>query len=151
MIPEPHWKYHAVLVPLPKTAVLYTEVESKMSVIPNLRIVSIEEIRNPFLEETYEGMKKLIKKQCAHGNPNEMELFHGTKAEGVEGIIEDGFDDRYFAVGMYGKSFLFISNKKIQSVFVFLFCEQVMALILPIIHSNHMTILLPIQRTTMHV
>jgi hypothetical protein len=151
VIPEPHWKYHAVLVPLPKTAVLYTEVESKMTVIPNLRIVSIEEIRNPFLEETYEGMKKLIKKQCAHGNPNEMELFHGTKAEGVEGIIEDGFDDRYFSVGMYGKSFLFISNKKIQSVFVFLFCEQVVALILPIIHSNHMTILLPIQRTTMHV
>jgi hypothetical protein len=103
VIPEPHWKHHVVLVPLSKSAVLYKDICDKMKNIPNLHIVSIEEIRNPFLEETYEGMKKIIKKQCPNVNPNEQELFHGTKNEGIDGIAEDGFDDRYFAVGMYGK------------------------------------------------
>jgi hypothetical protein len=103
-IPMPHLKYHAILIPLSRSAVLYTEVSNKMNTIPGKRILSIEEIRNPFLEETYEGMKKLIKKQCPEENPNEQELFHGTQKKGIEGITEDGFDDRYFsASGMYGK------------------------------------------------
>ncbi len=111
VIPTPHWKQNVVLVPLPRSAVLYTEVSKKMGNINGINIVSIEEIRNPFLEETYEGMKKLIKKQCTGDNPNEQELFHGTSGEGISGITEDGFDDRYFnAAGMYGKY--------IQSLFI---------------------------------
>jgi HrpA-like RNA helicase len=104
IIPEPHWKHNVILVPLPKSAVLYIDVSNKMSSISGIRIISIEQIRNPFLEETYEGMKKLIKKQCTGANPNEQELFHGTKGDGINGIIEDGFDDRFFnSAGMYGK------------------------------------------------
>lgn len=104
VIPEPHWKHHFVLVPLPRSAVLYTEISTKMTnAIPGARIISIELIRNPFLEETYEGMKKIIAKQCQGNNPNEQELFHGTKDQGIDGITEDGFDDRYFnTAGMYG-------------------------------------------------
>jgi hypothetical protein len=99
-----HFKQHAILVPLPRAAVLYTEVVNKMGIIPSVKVLSIEEIRNPFLEETYEGMKKLIKKQCPGDNPNEQELFHGTKGEAIAGIVEDGFDDRFFSAGgMYGK------------------------------------------------
>jgi hypothetical protein len=104
VIPQPHFKYHAILVPLSKTAVLYIDVSSKMKTIPGVQILSVEEIRNPALEETYEGMKKLIKKQCTGANPNEQELFHGTSGDGINGITEDGFDDRYFNTsGMYGK------------------------------------------------
>jgi len=117
VIPEPHWKYHAVLVPLSSTAVLYQEIKNKMSVIPNLKIQSIEEIRNPFLEETYEGMKKIIKKQCKGANPNELSLFHGTKADGIDGIVEDGFDDRYFAIGMYGKNLRLVLENRISCIF----------------------------------
>lgn len=104
VLPELHWKCNVILVPLPRTAALYTDVSTKMANIPGVQILSIEEIRNPSLEETYEGMKKLIKKQCTGANPNEQELFHGTSGDGINGIIEDGFDDRYYnASGMYGK------------------------------------------------
>jgi hypothetical protein len=104
VVPKPHWKENVVLVPLPSSSVLFIEVSDKMKVISGIRILSIEQIRNPFLEETYEGMKKLIKKQCTGANPNEQELFHGTNGDGINGITEDGFDDRFFnAAGMYGK------------------------------------------------
>ncbi|UJR07046.1 hypothetical protein I4U23_011334 [Adineta vaga] len=110
VILEPHWKYHVVLVPLSHTAVLYNEIKHKMSSIQGLNILSIEEIRNPSLEETYEGMKKMIKKECLNLNPNEQKLFHGTKAEGIYGIAENGFDDRYYTVGMYGRGAYFADN-----------------------------------------
>lgn len=75
-----------------------------MQLLGFITLESIEEIRNPSLEETYLGMKKLIKKQCPNQNPNEQELFYGTKGDGIDGIVEDGFDDRYFNGGLYGKS-----------------------------------------------
>jgi len=104
VLPEPHFKYNAILVPLPRSAVLYKNVSQKMQNIGGVQILSIEEIRNPSLEETYEGMKKLIKKQCIGANPTEQELFHGTSGDGIDGIKEDGFDDRYFNTsGLYGK------------------------------------------------
>ncbi|CAF4296798.1 unnamed protein product, partial [Adineta steineri] len=43
-----------------------------------------------------EAMKKIISKQCTGFNPNEHLLFHGTKDDGIKGIAEDGFDDRFF-------------------------------------------------------
>ncbi|CAF4325488.1 unnamed protein product, partial [Rotaria sordida] len=99
VIPDPHYKYYAILVPLPSSATLYTDVSTKMKNIGSVQIVSIEEIRNPYLEETYEGMKKLIAKQCPNQNPNEQELFYGTKSAGIQDITEDGYDDRYFIKG----------------------------------------------------
>ena len=104
IIPDPHYKCNAILVPLPRSAPLYMEISTKMTSIGTVRIISIEEVKNPDLEETYEGIKKLIKKQCAQQNPNEQELFHGTKGDGISGITEDGFDDRFFnTAGLYGK------------------------------------------------
>ncbi|CAF4739191.1 unnamed protein product, partial [Rotaria magnacalcarata] len=48
-------------------------------------------------------MKKLIGRQCKNGDPNEQLLFHGTKAAGIEGIPENGYDDRHFvATGAWG-------------------------------------------------
>ncbi|CAF4443045.1 unnamed protein product, partial [Rotaria magnacalcarata] len=41
-------------------------------------------------------MKKLIAQQCPGFNPNEQELFHGTSDDGIKGILEYGFDGRFF-------------------------------------------------------
>jgi hypothetical protein len=69
--------------------------------------LSIEQIRNPLLEEAYLSMKQLIAKQCIGQNPNERELFHGTKGEAIDGILNDGFDDRFwgtnYSKGNWGK------------------------------------------------
>ena len=109
ILPSPHFKHNTVLVPLARSATLYVDVSSKMNAIASVRIISIEEVKNPFLEELYEGMKKLIKKQSTNENPNEQELFHGTKDDGIKGVIEDGFDDRYFSTGgLYGELMLLI-------------------------------------------
>ncbi|CAF4108149.1 unnamed protein product, partial [Rotaria sordida] len=97
VIPDPHPYNHVLLVPLPSSANLYQHLISLMGIISNaLQIISIEEIKNPSLEDTYEAMKIVIAKQCAAYNPNEQLLFHGTHGAGIEGITEYGFDDRYY-------------------------------------------------------
>jgi len=111
VLPELHLKYYTVLLPLLRKTVLYIDVSNKMKTINGVQIISIEEIRNPFLEETYEGTKKLIKKQCTGANPNIQELFHGTKQEEIDGITEDDFDDRYFnANGVYDHGAYFVDD-----------------------------------------
>ncbi|CAF0772628.1 unnamed protein product [Didymodactylos carnosus] len=96
IIPNPPPKYSVVLVPLHSTTTLYQELSTKMKKIPGCTIVSMEQIKNPLLEDAYQAMKMLIAKQCPGRNPNQMELFHGTKGEAIEGILNDGFDDRFF-------------------------------------------------------
>ena len=114
VVPNPHIKHHALLVPLPKNATLYEDVLNQMKKISSsIQILSIDQVKNPLLEDSYEAMKKIIAKQCPGSNPNEQELFHGTKADGINGIVEDGFDDRFFvATGLYGiySSFLSLIN-----------------------------------------
>jgi hypothetical protein len=75
-----------------------------MGTISNsVKVLSIEQIKNPYLEDAYEAMKKIIAKQCQGSNPNERTLFHGTHGPGINGITEDGFDDRFFnASGAWG-------------------------------------------------
>ncbi|CAM2729916.1 unnamed protein product [Rotaria socialis] len=71
-----------------------------MKIISNsLKIISIDQIKNPFLEDAYKTIKKIISKQCSASNPNERLLFHGTSLLGIIGITEDGFDDRFFNAG----------------------------------------------------
>ena len=105
VIPNPHPKYNAVLVPLHHSSNLYKALFEQMKLINcDIRIISMEEIKNPDLEEIYEGMKKVISRQCLGFNPNERELFHGTKDDGINGIAENGFDDRFFNPnGAWGK------------------------------------------------
>ncbi|CAF1174161.1 unnamed protein product [Adineta ricciae] len=111
ILPNPHHQHYAILVPLPTSATLYIDVSAKMASISAVQIISIEEIRNPFLEEIYEGIKKLTSKQCPNQNPNEQELFHGAKSLGAKGITEDGYDDRYFSKdGLYGHGAYFADN-----------------------------------------
>ena len=104
-IPDPPPKYHVILVPLPQSTELYKSLVQQMKHFINntVQVLSIEQIKNPLVEEAYISMKQLIAKQCLGENPNERELFHGTKREGIDGIINDGFDDRYWQKGKWGK------------------------------------------------
>jgi len=72
--------------------------------------MTIEQVKNPYLEEAYEAMKKIISKQCKGFNPNERFLFHGTKEDGITGITEDGFDDRFLFPRELGVSSTIIST-----------------------------------------
>ncbi|CAF3477414.1 unnamed protein product [Rotaria sp. Silwood1] len=111
-IPSPDSKYISVLVPLPTSSVLYKDVSAKIRTIATeIQIKSIEQIRNPLLEDAYEAMKSLIARECPGSNPNERELFHGTKPESVQGITDYGFDDRYFSSsGRWGHGAYFADN-----------------------------------------
>jgi hypothetical protein len=104
VIPEPPAKYYALLVPLPSTTDLYKVLTQQMQTISgSVQVISIEQVKNPYLEDSYEAMKKIISKQCSGFNPNERTLFHGTKETGINGITEDGFDDRFYnATGAWG-------------------------------------------------
>ncbi|CAF4374584.1 unnamed protein product [Rotaria sp. Silwood2] len=104
-IPPPQNNFKFVLDPLPQNYQIYQQVENAMKQIPNVKILSIEQIRNPVVYETYHAMKKLITGQCHNGNPNECYLFHGAPTDKAEKIMTMGFDDRYFSKsGLYGKS-----------------------------------------------
>jgi hypothetical protein len=111
IIPDPPPRYHVILVPLPYSTALYRLLvqQIKTSLGEQAQVLSIEQIRNPLVEEAYLSIKQLIAKQCAGQNPNERELFHGTKGEAIDGILNDGFDDRYwganFGKGKFGKIF----------------------------------------------
>ncbi len=63
---------------LHNSSTLYRTIEQKMKLIDNnLEIISIEGIKNPYLKEIFEGMKKLITKQSVRKIPNEREFFMG--------------------------------------------------------------------------
>ncbi|CAF1264703.1 unnamed protein product [Rotaria sordida] len=97
VLPNPPLKSNALLVPLHHTSITYQALLKEMQKInPYIEIKSIEEIKNPYMEEIYEGMKKVISTQRPGFNPNERELFHGTSGDGIQGITEYGFDDRFY-------------------------------------------------------
>ncbi|CAF1477667.1 unnamed protein product, partial [Didymodactylos carnosus] len=98
-IPDPPTTYNAVLIPFPSSTTLYQNLVTEMKKIPGSNVISIEQIKNPDIEALYEYMKKTISKECPGNDPNERELFHGTKADGIDGIFNRGFDDRYYNSG----------------------------------------------------
>ena len=105
--PPPPPQCYALLVPLPPASTLYQSVLQEIRKISNsIQIAFIDEIKNPLLENTYEAMKQMIAKECPGSNPNERKLFHGTREDGISGILESGFDDRFFdATGAWGECF----------------------------------------------
>ncbi|CAF1563548.1 unnamed protein product [Adineta ricciae] len=120
IVPDPPPKYHAILVPLPENTCLYQHIVQQMKVhIGNqANIKSIEQIRNPSIEDMYLSMKQIIAKQCPGRNPNEKELFHGTKSIAIDGILNDGYDDRYwgtnFGSGKFGHGAYFADNPSVS-------------------------------------
>ncbi|CAF4306111.1 unnamed protein product [Rotaria sp. Silwood2] len=120
VIPNPPPKYQVVLVPLPESTELYKTLVQQMKSYINTqaKVLSINEIKNPLLEEAYLAMKQLIAKQCTGQNPNERELFHGTKGDAIDGILNDGFDDRYWGTksgrGKWGHGAYFADNPSVS-------------------------------------
>jgi hypothetical protein len=112
--PPPPPRHYYVLIPLPRSSTLYKSLLTEMQKIgTSTRIESIEEINNPLLEDTYEAMKKMIAKECTGLKPNERKLFHGTKGDGSKGIIENGFDDRFFnPTGAWGEHHILLQSIK---------------------------------------
>jgi hypothetical protein len=111
VIPNPPSKYMFNVVALPESTSLYKALSKNMQQIASgIKIISIEQIRNPHLEETYELMKQLIAKECENENPNERELYHGTRDSGIDGILQYGYDDRFYnRDGAWGKSCSYFS------------------------------------------
>ncbi|CAF3722605.1 unnamed protein product, partial [Rotaria sordida] len=112
--PSPPPRCYSVLVPLPLTSSLYQSLANEMKKINQyIRIIAIEEVKNPLLEDTYEAIKKMIAKESPGSNPNERKLFHGTKADGTKGIVENGFDDRFFnRTGAWGAGAYFADDPR---------------------------------------
>ncbi|CAF3749728.1 unnamed protein product, partial [Rotaria sp. Silwood1] len=116
VIPNPPPIYPYILVPLPGSIELYKTLVQQMKTYINnhVRVFSIDQIKNPLLEEAYLAMKQLIAKQCKGHNPNERELFHGTQGDAIDGILKDGFDDRYWGTkagkGKWGHGAYFADN-----------------------------------------
>ncbi|CAF1194233.1 unnamed protein product [Didymodactylos carnosus] len=92
-VPDPPTTYNAVLVPFPSSTTLYQNLVTEMRKIPGSNVISIEQIKNPDIEALYEYMKRTISKECPGNDPNERELFHGTKGVAIDGIFNRGFDD----------------------------------------------------------
>ncbi|UJR17483.1 hypothetical protein I4U23_004378 [Adineta vaga] len=123
VIPDPPQKYNAVLVPLPESTALYKSLVQQMtsSISKSVQVISIEQIRNPLVEDAYISMKQLIQKQRADQNPNERELFHGTSGEAIDGILNDGYDNRYwgtkYSKGNWGYGAYFAENPLLSHAF----------------------------------
>ncbi|CAM4823261.1 unnamed protein product [Rotaria magnacalcarata] len=113
IIPNPPPTYNAILVPYPASTVLYKNIVTAMQTINGARVISIEQIKNPDIESLYEYMRKTISKECRDNDPNERELYHGTSGDAVEGIINRGYDDRFFSkAGAWGHGAYFADDPR---------------------------------------
>lgn len=117
VIPNPPQKYDAILVPLPQSTDLYKYLVQKLreTIGEQVNVQSIEQIKNPSLEDAYLAMRQLIAKQCPNKLPNERELFHGTHGEAIEGIVNDGYDDRFWRSGKWGHGAYFAHNPAVSN------------------------------------
>jgi poly [ADP-ribose] polymerase 7/11/12/13 len=75
---------------------------------PNSCILWIEEIKNLELEVGYAKQKvEIISKR---GSCEELELFHGTREQNINIIINEGFDPSLNKTSAYGKGTYFAKN-----------------------------------------
>jgi len=71
---------------------------------PNACVLFIDEVVNPELLSSYNSRKKSIK------NATERSMFHGTSAEAVDLILQNGFDPTLNKVSAFGKGTYFAQN-----------------------------------------
>ncbi|CAF1083299.1 unnamed protein product [Rotaria sp. Silwood1] len=118
-IPNPPPRCEVIVVPVPQIADIYQSVvqELQNNVDIQVKVHSIVQIKNPSLEEAYLAIKQLIAKECAGGDPNERLLFHGTSGTSIDGILNDGFDDRYWNSGKWGHGAYFAKNPAVSHGF----------------------------------
>ena len=95
-------------VPLQHTSQEFQNVRNKFFAtsgghIHSGNVTQIYRIQNPQLYKSYLAKKESMQKTAGQGSVNELELFHGTNANSVTEINENGFN-RSFA-GVNGKFF----------------------------------------------
>lgn len=64
-------------------------------------IVSIDKVKNPYLEEQFAATKRVI--QETRGKVEEVRAFHGTTEAGMGSILSQGFDPAHNVRSAYGK------------------------------------------------
>ncbi|CAF3667793.1 unnamed protein product [Rotaria socialis] len=92
VVPNPGPPSNIELTPVPKTSPVYQKIFEKMKLTfggNDLKIISIEQIKNAELESIYEQAKKVIQKQTGLPDGNQMTLFHGAK--GITISNEDNY------------------------------------------------------------
>jgi hypothetical protein len=77
--------------------------QGRTKVPPEWCIVSIDRVKNPYLEEQFAATKtELIAKRGADG-VKEVRAFHGTTEAGMAAILADGFDPSKNIRSVYGR------------------------------------------------
>jgi hypothetical protein len=93
------------LKPLANNGAEWKQIEKRMrETLPSIQISKIERVQNRHLWEKYTSSKKLLEKKR---NPNELELFHGTRNTPplqIYGASDVGFDMRFSSLGMWGRA-----------------------------------------------
>jgi len=92
-----------------KTVSTHFEISCKAS---KYRITSIERVQNIKLHAEYQLYRSQLLKELGQDRMNERKLFHGTSANAVAGICEDGFDWRVCGKNgtLYGEGAYFAVN-----------------------------------------
>ncbi|KAM7019145.1 protein mono-ADP-ribosyltransferase PARP14-like [Tautogolabrus adspersus] len=87
----------------------YTDVETELTKTGlTINIISIERVQNPTLWQGYQLKKKHMEKKNKH-TKNERRLFHGTGADSIDLINQDGFNRSHAGkhAAMYGNGTYF--------------------------------------------
>lgn len=86
----------------------YTKIESAIQQsYPNSCILYIDELQNQPLKEKYDKKKLELESKRGAENISELLLFHGTKAENINSIAENGFLTRLNQRAAFGNGIYF--------------------------------------------
>ncbi len=100
LVPNRGPKFGASFLPLSAMDEHYKKIETifQANMPAGTSIQSIHQISAHNLDLLYKAMRTQIEMENG-GNGNEMLLFHGTKADNAQGIMDHGFDNRYWRTG----------------------------------------------------
>ncbi|CAH1268981.1 PARP12 [Branchiostoma lanceolatum] len=105
------------LTPSGQTAGEYQQVKTlfEQQGMPGTPIINIKRVQNPYLWSAYVRKKAQMKKQNGGTDPEERQLFHGTRPEVVDAICLQNFDWRLSGTSTgaaYGQGSYFSTSSK---------------------------------------
>ena len=96
------------LVPISVSDKQFDVIASKITEsYPNACVSFVEKINNSYLIECYESRKESIIKCRGLDKVKEIQVFHGTKHNNIDSIIENGFKVRWNETSAYGRGTYF--------------------------------------------
>jgi hypothetical protein len=106
-------KFGSILTRVPNESPEYKKYEDLIVNHLQCRVMSMDQVQSYNLRSIYDAMKSQIKRENG-GNANELLLFHGTAEDAAKGILDTGFDDRFFnnkfAVCRFGSGAYFAND-----------------------------------------